>query len=180
MKITLSLICMLGLYQSASAVTLRSAYKSNLCMDVNRGSTSDWRSGVNVEVWPCHGQDNQQFALQPFKVSGVNTTFSIQALGQCLDIDMGYAESWTHQNNVQLYACNAGENQQFRVEPQGGGWFMIRSMFDGRCLDIDLNTANGWRYERNVQLWNCTGESNQLWKFDASGDNGGIIVLPTL
>lgn len=176
MKFLISLICVLGLYQSASATILRSAYKSNLCMDVNRGERDNWRYETNVEVWPCHGEDNQQFSLTPVAINGVDNNFSIQTLGRCLDIDMGYSDSWTHHNNVQLYSCNGGVNQQFRLEPQGDGWFTIRSMFDGRCLDIDLNTADGWRYERNVQLWTCTASSNQLWKFDAVDDD--IIVRP--
>jgi hypothetical protein len=179
MKIFLSLICLLGLYQTASAITVRSAYKSNLCMDVNRGDPANWRYDTNIEVWPCHGQANQQFGLQPSAPSGGISTFTIQTLGKCLDVDMGYMESWTHQSNVQLFPCNGGLNQQFTLQYQSGGWSMIRSMLNGRCLDIDLNVNNDWRYERNVQLWNCTGEPNQLWKFENfSGGNGDIIVIP--
>jgi hypothetical protein len=180
MKIILSLICMLGLYQSAFAITLRSAYSDNLCLDVNQGDPNSWRYKTNVEVWPCHGLNNQQFNLKPVYLAGDRKTFTIQALGQCMDVDMGYLDSWTHKTNIQLYACNGGDNQKFRVEPQDSGWFIIRSLADGRCLDIDLNTADGWRYERNVQLWNCTGESNQLWKLSLdSHDNDDIIIIPT-
>lgn len=181
MKFIISLICALGLYQTAAAITVKSAYKSNLCLDVNRGDPASWRSNTNIEVWACHGQENQQFSLKPSNPSGVISTFTIQALGRCLDVDMGYMESWTHQNNVQLYTCNGGLNQQFTLQGRGNGWFMIRSMLDGRCLDIDLNVNNGWRYEHNVQLWECSGEPNQLWKFEAF-DGGGqpdIIISPS-
>lgn len=181
MKLIIGLICMLGLYQSAFAITVRSAYKSNLCLDVNRGDSSDWRNNTNVEVWPCHGEANQQFGLQASDPSGVISTFTIQALGKCLDVDMGYMDYWTHQNNVQLFPCNGGLNQQFTLQSKGSGWFMIRSMLDGRCLDIDLNVNNDWRYEHNVQLWKCTGESNQLWKFEAfdGGGQNDIIITPS-
>ncbi len=183
MKIIMSLICMLGLYQSASAFTLRSAYKSNLCMDVNNGDPSSWRAGTNVEVWPCNGQQNQQFNLKPLGTGGNDRIYTFQALGKCLDVDMGFLEDWTNQSNIQVFSCNGGINQQFRLEPKSGGWFTLRSVMNGKCLDIDLNTANGWRYEHNVQLWNCSGESNQLWRFDAldtnDDDNDDIIILPT-
>lgn len=181
MKLIIGLIAVLGLYQSAAAITVKSAYKSDLCMDVNRSEYSDWRNNTNVEVWSCHGQENQQFYLRPSNPSGVISTFTIQALGKCLDVDMGYMESWTHQNNVQLFTCNGGLNQQFTLQGQGNGWFMIRSMLDGRCLDIDLNVNNGWRYEHNVQLWECSGEPNQLWKFEAYNGGGqpDIIISPS-
>jgi hypothetical protein len=175
MKFIISLICMIGLYQSAYAVTIGSAYGSNLCLDINRGEQSSWRYDSNLEVWPCHGEENQQFSLQPYAVEGTSTIFTIQALGRCLDIDMGFVEDWTHQTNVQLYSCNGGINQQFRLQPVGGGWFTIVSAMDGRCLDIDLNTGNGWRYERNVQLWTCNNGSNQRWRFDTS--LGGDIIF---
>jgi hypothetical protein len=181
MKLIISLICALGLSQSAFSMTLRSAYKSNLCMDVNRGSSSDWRYETNVEVWPCHGEENQQFSLHPVNPAADIMTFTIRSMGKCLDVDMGYEDYWTHFNNVQLFTCTGGLNQQFTLQSQGSGWFMIRSMLDGRCLDVDLNTANGWRYEHNVQLWKCMGEPNQLWKFQAfdGGGNDDIIITPS-
>jgi hypothetical protein len=179
MKLIIGLICVLGLYQSAFAMTLQSAYRSNLCMDVNAGDPASWRHDTNIEVWPCHGQENQQFSLQASEPSGDILTFTLRSMGKCLDVDMGYMDYWTHQNNVQLFTCNAGLNQKFTLQSKGGGWFMIRSMLDGRCLDIDLNVNNDWRYERNVQLWKCTGEPNQLWKFeDFDSGNGDIIVTP--
>ncbi len=182
MKMIIGLICALGLSSSAWAITVKSAYKSNLCMDVNRGDSSSWRRDTNVEVWPCHGQDNQQFGLAASNVSPDIMTFNITALGKCLDVDMGYMESWTHQSNVQLFTCNGGLNQQFTLQAKGNGWFMIRSMLDGRCLDIDLNVNNGWRYEHNVQLWKCSGEPNQLWKFEDfnGGGSGNDDIIVTL
>jgi hypothetical protein len=182
MNVIIGLVCALGLSQAAAAITVKSAYKSNLCLDVNRGDPANWRSNTNIETWPCHGQENQQFTLKPANPSAGLATFTIQALGRCLDVDMGYAESWTHQNNVQLFTCNGGRNQQFTLQSKGNGWFLIRSMLDGRCLDIDLNVNNGWRYERNVQLWECSGDPNQLWKFenlDGGGQPDVIITLDT-
>lgn len=179
MKLLISLISIFGLYQSASAVIVRSAYQQNLCLDVNANEQAGWRFGKNVEVWNCNGNSNQQFGLQLASVSGNTTNFTIQTLGKCLDVDLGYQDTWTHNNNVQIFDCNGGINQQFRLESRNDGWFIIRSALDGRCLDIDLNTANGWRFEHNVQLWGCSGESNQLWKFEANGGNGDIIIIPT-
>jgi hypothetical protein len=176
MKFILSLVCVLGLYQSASAGVLRSAYQSNLCLNVNLSDSSSWVFARNAEVQLCQAAVNQQVSVETFNLSSSDATFVIKVMGKCLDVDLGYADSWTHASNLQFFDCNGGVNQQFRMDNRGGGWFALRSVYDNRCVDIDLNTANGWRFERNVQLWSCNYESNQLWYFDPNGT--GISWAP--
>ncbi len=178
MKILFSLVCFLACYQTASAALLRSAYQQNLCLDINQDSSAGWRYQSNVEVWPCNANDNQQFGFSPLATVNGRASFVLQIMGKCLDVDLGQTQPWTQDNNVQIFNCNGGVNQQFVLEPRANGWFQIRSAWNDRCLDIDLNQANGWRFERNVQLWTCSGQPNQLWRFDTVPNDGGIIIEP--
>ena len=57
---------------------------------------------------------------------------------------------------VQIWSCNGGTNQQWRVNADG----TVVGVESGLCLDVaGQGTANG----AAVQLWTCNGGSNQRW-----------------
>ncbi|MEQ8195767.1 MAG: RICIN domain-containing protein, partial [Rhodospirillales bacterium] len=52
-------------------------------------------------------------------------------------------------------------DQQFKLEPQRGDYFLIRSVSSGKCLGVaSEEKKNGIP----VQQWSCLGYDNQLWK----------------
>jgi hypothetical protein len=52
-------------------------------------------------------------------------------------------------------------NQRFKLEPQRGDYFLIRSVTSGKCLGVaSEDKKNGVP----VQQWSCLGYDNQLWK----------------
>jgi hypothetical protein len=69
---------------------------------------------------------------------------------KCLDVP-GHAT--TAGTKVEIWSCNGGTNQQWRVNADG----TIVGVESGLCLDVSGGaTANGTA----VQLWNCTGTSS--------------------
>jgi alpha-galactosidase len=72
--------------------------------------------------------------------------------GKCLDAPLSAVPG----NDVTLFDCNGGANQQWTFSADGS----IRDLDSGLCLDVTGNsTGNG----TPVQLWTCTGAANQRW-----------------
>jgi glucose/arabinose dehydrogenase len=61
---------------------------------------------------------------------------------------------------VQIYTCNGGANQQWRVQSDG----TIVGAQSGLCLDV---TGAGKANSTRVGLWTCNGQSNQKWRLPA-------------
>ncbi len=180
MRLFAAAFVLLSLHETAFGFVLRSRYKDQHCLDLTRAAPGSWRYETNAEVWPCHGGDNQQIELVPYGVDGSHKTFLIKSLGKCLDLDMGFADSWTHGTNVQFYACNGGPNQVWRISTGGAGYEISLVSDRARCLDIDLDVNSGWRYEHNVQLWKCNVKPNQGWYFEdlrPDGSSGGQVYI---
>jgi hypothetical protein len=54
-----------------------------------------------------------------------------------------------------------GNNQQFRIEPLGGGQFVLRSVHSNRVLDVaGGSTDNG----APIHQWDWHGGNNQRWQ----------------
>jgi len=70
---------------------------------------------------------------------------------------------WSAENGapIQQWDMHSGANQQFRIEPLGGGQFALRSVHSGRVLDV-----SGWSTENGtpIQQWDWHGGNNQLWQ----------------
>ncbi|MER5650296.1 endo-1,4-beta-xylanase [Streptosporangium sp. NPDC002524] len=114
---------------------------SGRCVDVPNASTTD---GTQLQIWDCHTNSNQQWALtsaQELRVYG----------NKCLD-----AAGTGNGVKVQIYSCWGGDNQKWRVNTNG----TITGVQSGLCLDAAGNgTANGTL----VQLYSCHGGNNQRW-----------------
>jgi hypothetical protein len=76
---------------------------------------------------------------------------------------------------VEIWDCNGGTNQQWRLNSDG----TITGVQSGLCLDVTgARTANGTL----VQLWTCSGGSNQKWSGPSSSPapaTGGTCTLPS-
>jgi hypothetical protein len=116
------------------------------CLDVPNASTTP---GVQVQIWDCSGQANQQWTRTS---SGQLTVFS--GGGQlCLDAANQGTSAGT---KVETWSCNGQSNQQWTFNSNG----TITGVQSGLCLDVTgASTANG----ALVELWTCNGGSNQQW-----------------
>ena len=57
---------------------------------------------------------------------------------------------------VQIWSCNGGTNQQWRVNADG----TVVGVESGLCLDV---TGRAPPTAPRCELWTCTGGSNQRW-----------------
>lgn len=68
---------------------------------------------------------------------------------------------------LQIWQSTGNGQQSFRVEAQGGGWYVIRAVHSDKVLDIEgASKANGAK----VQQYAYNGTDAQLWKFEDAGD----------
>lgn len=128
---------------AAAGTTIVSA-ASGRCLDVV-GQNRAARTGV--QIWDCHGQDNQAWTLT---AAG---ELKVYDAATCLDVA---GRSTTAGARVQIYPCHGGTNQQWRVNANG----TITGVQSGLCLDVTgARTANG----TSVGMWTCNGQGNQRW-----------------
>lgn len=71
--------------------------------------------------------------------------------------------------NVQLYASNGTNAQQWKLLDLGNGYYAIQSKVSGekKCLDVSGGTAKSGT---NVWLFHWNGSNAQQWKFVDAGD----------
>ncbi|MDQ1017554.1 non-reducing end alpha-L-arabinofuranosidase family hydrolase [Streptomyces afghaniensis] len=116
---------------------------SGRCLDVPGANQTD---GTNLQIWDCHGGNNQQWTLTD------NNQLTVYG-NKCLDVPHHATTAGTR---PVIWSCNGGTNQQWRVNADG----TIVAVESGLCLDVSGGaTANGTA----VQLWNCNGGNNQKW-----------------
>jgi len=86
-----------------------------------------------------------------YEIKGVDS-------GKCIDIaNAGTADGTT----VQLWDCNKGPGQQFKLEDMGSGYYRLRNPNSNKCLDVwNLSTSNGGV----IKLYTCTGGANQSFR----------------
>ncbi|ONI79482.1 hypothetical protein ALI144C_27185 [Actinosynnema sp. ALI-1.44] len=117
-----------------------------LCLDNSNEKVGDTKQ-IRVQVWGCHGNDNQRWDLD-------RDTGEIKQGDLCLD---GFSKR--EGGDVVLWPCNGKEHQKW--------WRDGKRFRNGAnhelCLDADAraDVGNGTR----VQLYWCRGDdhANQLW-----------------
>jgi hypothetical protein len=117
---------------------------SGRCLDVPGASTAN---GPQLQLWDCHGANNQRWTPTATKQLTVYGTKCLDASGR------GTANGTA----VITWDCNGQPNQQWNLNADG----TITSVLSGLCLDaVGGGSANGAR----IQLWSCTaGAANQRW-----------------
>jgi hypothetical protein len=85
--------------------------------------------------------------------------------GKCMDVD---SSGTTNGTNIQLYSCNGGGAQGFRVTPIGATKYVnLVNTNSGKCVDVALG---GTTNHTNIDLWGCNGTEAQKFEIRTSGD----------
>jgi len=75
--------------------------------------------------------------------------------------------------NIQQYTFHGGDNQRWRLVPDGDGYYQLVAMHSGKCLDVaGSSQENGAK----IQLYTCHGGNNQKWALIPDGDGHFEIV----
>jgi len=130
---------------TSGGAQLKSA-ASGRCLDVNGASTTP---GVQLQIWDCNGQANQQWAYTSSKQLTVYSGSS----QLCLDAS---GQGTSNGTKVVTWTCNGQANQQWNLNSNG----TITGVQSGLCLDV---TGGGTINGTPVELWTCNGGSNQQW-----------------
>lgn len=98
-------------------------------------------------------------------ITGDYTELKVKHSGKSMDITGMSTENGA---NVRQWVSRAGENQQWKLNPDGGDYYQIEAKISGKCLDVaGYGTKNG----ANVQQWDCNGADNQKWKLISHGND---------
>lgn len=137
----------------------------------NNGGCWDTAPSGNVrpfQQYPCHAHENQLWLFEP-----VGDAFVIHSADDedlCLDVP-GF--NFASGQNLQMYPCNGGINQKWKVFAHDAQSATIRPSSNAAlCVDVE----NGIKTNQSpIQLFGCTGNANQAWKFhDWAGEDTSI------
>jgi endo-1,4-beta-xylanase len=110
--------------------------------------------GINVQVWNCNGQSEQQWSI------GTDGELMTLSDGWCLDIQLS---GKANQTNAWTYPCGSEhtklENQKWKLPlPSTRG--EIISLASKKCLEVVKDSPGRGA---NVQIAECNGQPNQVW-----------------
>lgn len=159
-------------------VSIVSALSSTSAIDISNGSSAN---GSNVQLWNSNGSRAQKFTF-------VATSPKVSADGQA-DIADGYytfttatdlkhkldVQGWSKSNGapLQLWDSTDGENQTFRIQKQGNGFYSITSAWSGKSLDVDSGCVMPGS---KIQQW-AFSEDNGNQKWGIYANEGGSYTL---
>lgn len=124
-----------------------------MCLDVNASGGS----GSQVQIWGCHGGNNQSFNF----VAQGNGFYQIQPSynsGLCLDV---YNAGTSPGTSVGLWSCNGGSHQKWSIVGGGANVYELAPQHAPQLrLDVYNNgTSNGTQ----TVVWTANGANNQKW-----------------
>jgi len=141
---------------------------TKLCLDDKGNSSSDNNPAI---TWACNNKDKAQL-WTPYSDN------TIRINGKCLDVNKNGTADRTL---VDLFTCNGGKNQQWKLTPitsgPAKGKQELLGVQSNKCLDIKgASTANGTQLE----IFTCNGGINQAWDWVTTGGavgatNTGLI-----
>lgn len=102
--------------------------------------------------------------------TGVDCSIASKNTGKCLDV-AGLGQN--NGANVQQWNWWNGNNQQWRLELAGDGYFKLVARHSGKCLDVSGQSKDNGG---NIQQWDWWGGDNQKWKFEPVGDGYFKVV----
>lgn len=122
---------------------------SNRCADVQGSSTT---AGRTIQLYDCHGGDNQKWALQ--------SDGTLRNPGNtCLGIE---GNVLANGKSTQTQACTGVSTQKWSLRTLTGNKFEVVTSSGNKCLD-----ARGPSTENAtvLQIWDCLGsaQTNQHW-----------------
>lgn len=142
----------------SSAPATQGPAASGLCLDAENGGFG----GGRVQLWPCHGQENQRWALD--MATKILDTTSPRALanaysGMCLEPTVSYSDG----SPLYVVPCRGTSGQQWYHTPNG----QLYHRASGKCLDARVSSGSIGQGTL-LQLWTCHGGGNQKWKFSST------------
>ena len=90
--------------------------------------------------------------------------------GQCLDVSGASTDAAA---SVIQWTCHGGPNQQWRLEPAGGGAFRIIARHSGQVLDVYGGFVDD---VTPIIQWPVHGGDNQVWTLEPASDGYMRIV----
>ena len=136
--------------------------QSELYLDVENGIA---QNGSNIQVYTGNENPSQKFKIEELEpIVGEETIEDgIYKIATVLNTNISLEvsnSSTANQANVQLWSY-VGENQQkFKLEYDGNGYYIIRNVNSGKVLDV----ANaGMLSGTNVQQYEYNGTDSQKW-----------------
>jgi hypothetical protein len=89
--------------------------------------------------------------------------------GKCLDVG---GESMDEGAGVIQWSYWGGDNQKWKLEPVGGGYFRIIAKHSARCLDVSSGSTKGGA---GIMQWGYWGGDSQKWRLEPVG--GGYFRI---
>lgn len=145
------------------------------CLDVPSSST---QPGQQLQLYPCTGNNNQQFRL-----TRVGSDWEIHpklASALCLDIANGDSVPG---RALQQFACHGGANQRFITRPK-----LLEENFDSLCPSADRLRVE-WSFTwggssaaidvGGGETWFENGNRARLWCGATSGSPDEQVACPT-
>ncbi|MCP3963718.1 MAG: RICIN domain-containing protein [bacterium] len=128
------------------------------CLDVEGADPSD---GTFLQIFECHGQDNQRFELVP-----VGTFFELRGLaGKCVQPGGGEDE-----RRLMLGPCD-GLEDRWDPDPDLAGDFTLVHVTTGKCMDVRGASTED---RTPVKIYDCHFGVNQTWRLEANNPAGLI------
>lgn len=148
---------------------------SSLYLDVYGANATN---GANVQLYEGNAGLNQKFKFNKVNVvSGTQTvTDGTYTINTALDfnqvIDVHGASTANHAN-VEIYTRNNGQNQRYKVEHVGNGYYKIVAIHSGKALTVkDSSITRG----TNVEQETYVGIDAQKWVIKDAG-NGYYYII---
>ncbi|MEV0216537.1 RICIN domain-containing protein [Micromonospora sp. NPDC050695] len=130
---------------------------SGKCVDARAAGSAN---GTAIQQYTCNSSAAQQYQLVP--TSGGYLRVDIRTnSAQVLDVT---DRSTADEAPIQLWSYSGGNNQQWRAESEGGGYYRLVNRNSGKCLDVPgASTAD------SVQLiqYACNGTAAQSFRLVA-------------
>ncbi|KJD34821.1 hypothetical protein PK35_02610 [Tamlana nanhaiensis] len=132
---------------------------SGLVMEVSGSG-----DGANVRQNNYVGSSSQKFTVVPvpIDIGGDFSYYRIKVLSDAnrsLDVNNF---SLDNGGNIHLWTQANGGNQQWYLDYQSDGWFLIRSRESSHCIDVYQAGTNAGA---NIVQWEKNGGANQEWRF---------------
>jgi hypothetical protein len=89
--------------------------------------------------------------------------------GKCLDVQSNRTNNGA---GIVQFQYLGGDNQKWKLEPVGGGYFRIIAKHSGKCLDVQSNRTNNGA---GIMQFQYLGGDNQKWRLEPVG--GGYFRI---
>ena len=141
----------------------------NKCFEGNRYAVESVLGGAAF-MDTCQNVTGQLWQIQDQGDGWYRLKTLFQGEGKCLEGNR-FAPDATLRGGAFMDTCQNVSGQLWKLEPQGDGWYKMKTMFqgDGKCLE-------GNRFAPDATLGgaafmdNCQNVSGQLWKFAREGE----------